>query len=120
MAGAPLALSARAMLKNFELQSWACALQHRSGSCANPTRCAAVLSRQGTLITMPDADDELCQFIPHCSCGRFKAKCRMPYNSFVQEVQHELMLRVWQHGEALTATHPNLTWAGVDAWAVER
>ena len=63
--------------------------------------------------------DELCQFILHCSCGRFKAKCRMPYHSFAQEVRRELILRVWQHGEALPAAHIAFTWAGVEALAVE-
>jgi hypothetical protein len=63
--------------------------------------------------------DELCQFILHCSCGRFKAKCRMPYHSFAEEVRRELMLRVWQHGEALPAAHPAFTWAGVEALAVD-
>ena len=43
----------------------------------------------------------------------------MPHHSFVQEVRRELMLRVWQHGEALPAAHPAFTWAGVEALAVE-
>ena len=63
--------------------------------------------------------DELCQFILHCSCGRFKAKCRMPYHSFAEEVRRELMLRVWQHGDALPAAHPAFTWPTVEALAVE-
>ena len=60
--------------------------------------------------------DELCQFILHCSCGRFKAECRMPYHNFVQEVRLEC---VRQHGEALPDAHPAFTWAGVEALAVE-
>ena len=61
--------------------------------------------------------DEAAQFILHCKCGRFKARCKTTYSSWRQELLDELMLRVWQHVEALpdNVQHQGVAWDHIEA-----
>lgn len=51
-----------------------------------------------------------------CPRCRFKAKTRANYDNWSQDMLDQLMLRVWQHVEAL---HGNMSWEDVEQFPLE-
>ena len=71
--------------------------------------------------TTPPPGNETVQFILNCRCGRFKARCKTTYSSWRQELLDELMVRVWQHVEALpnNGHHQGVQWQDVAAFHMQ-
>ena len=55
----------------------------------------------------------------HCPNCRFKARARANYGSWSQDDLDQLMLRVWQHIEALPQSHHNMSWEDVEQFPLE-
>eukprot|EP00969_Alexandrium_andersonii_P269153 11896002-Alexandrium_andersonii.AAC.1 len=62
-------------------------------------------------LASPSDDEEVCQFLVRCPCcERFKAKVPLAYNSFNDKEHEDLLVRLWQHAEALQRDR-ELGWA---------